>query len=155
MFYSTIPLATVPELELTLFYPRGSELKFRAHMVVPILMKVDGLSRFAKAEVPFAHLCSESMALIIKEECIVPPLPYPESVFRDDDHPNRDTGFKNHSFQPNLPDEDCTIQRFTRTKVLTVIAQHLSSVAPARYATSFYEGSTSATGGANGDGVGD
>jgi hypothetical protein len=30
----------VPELELILFYPRGSELKFRAHIVVPILMKV-------------------------------------------------------------------------------------------------------------------
>jgi hypothetical protein len=54
---------------------------------------------------------------LIKAECIVPPLPYTESVFSDDNHPNRDAGFKNHSFQPNLPDEDCTMQRFTRTEV--------------------------------------
>jgi hypothetical protein len=48
------------------------------------------------------------MALIIKAECIVPLLPCTESVFRGDDHPNRDAGFKNHNFQTNLPDEDCT-----------------------------------------------
>jgi hypothetical protein len=41
---------------------------------------------------------------LIKAERIVPPLPYTESVFSVDDHPNRDTGFENHTFQPNLLD---------------------------------------------------
>jgi hypothetical protein len=50
---------------------------------------------------------------LIKAECIVPPLPYTESVFSDDNHPNRDAGFKNHSFQPNLPDEDYYAKVYT------------------------------------------
>jgi hypothetical protein len=83
------------------------------------------------------------MALIIKAECTVPPLSCTKSVFRDDDHPNRDARFQEPQFSDNFArwglyyakvytytTSAHAVAPLTATRPPSMKARHLRSVVP-------------------------